>query len=165
MVGSIFKDDALVVYQNNTDHDRFDSVAKTYERNYKTKVEEFKKFSIEKHMNDETDSRLLVGIKASSHSIAYDSKSLEEYTNIIKMNANHTGTIGLDEDWVLYAREIFSILDSNQSKKITIAHAMPESVAVLVGMAIGEYWDIQMTHWNNMQYDNLIKLNEVKFYF
>ena len=81
------------------------------------------------------------------------------------MEANHDGTIGLDEDWILYAREIFSILDSNQSKNITIVHAMPESISVIVGMAIANYWDIQMTQYSDGEYVNLIKLNEIKFYF
>lgn len=108
-----------------------------------------------------------MAIKASSHDIAFNSDSLKSYNNIISMYANHDETIGIDEDWMLYAREIVTVLNELQPqyKNIIMVHNMPEALAIIVGMAIGNFWNIQMTQYDRCEYKNIIKLNEVKCYF
>lgn len=165
LIGAIFKTDGIVVYQNSDSKDDFEKIAKIDTRNYKNKVHEFTKFKVEKKFN-ESDT-VLLAIKASSHDIAFNSDSLKSYNNIISMYANHDGTIRIDEDWVLYAREIVTVLNELQPqyKNITIVHNMPEALAIIVGMAIGNFWNIQMTQYDRGEYKNIIKLNEVKCYF
>jgi hypothetical protein len=165
LVGAIFKTDGIVVYQNSDAKDVFEKVAKIDTRKYKEKVREFTKFKITKQK--ELSDTVLLAIKASSHDIAFNSQSLKEYTNIISMYANHNGTIEEGEDWILYAREIFTMLNQLQAeyKNIVLVHNMPEALALIVGMAIGNYWNIQMTQYDNGEYRKIIKLNEVKCFF
>ncbi|MDY0123765.1 SAVED domain-containing protein [Sulfurimonas sp.] len=167
LIGQIFELDGLVIYQKNPDSDHFDEVATVKDRNYKTIVSTFTKFKVSEQILDTFDNTVLVTIKASSHDIALHASSLKPYKNIITLHANHSGTITLDEDWILYAREIFTVLNKLQKKykNITIAHAMPESIAILVGMAISNYLPIQMTQYEKGEYVHFIKLNEVKCYF
>ena len=166
LVGYIFESDGLIIYQNNPDKDKFDEIAKVDKRNYKTTVDKFEKFKVETVEDDNSDS-VLLSIKASSHDIDMNSESLSKYKNIVSMYANHDGTIKLEEDWILYVREIFTVLNrlQTQYKSITIAHAMPESLAVLVGMAVGNYWNIEMTQFDKGEYLEVIKLDEIKCYF
>jgi hypothetical protein len=166
LVGYIFENDGLVIYQNNPDGDIFDEVAKIDKRNYKTEVKEFTKFTLSEDKRSDGDS-VLVAIKAASHEIALNVVERQKYANVVQLRANHVGTIELDEDWILYAREIFTLLNRLQTeyKKITIIHSMPEALAVLVGMSIGNYWNIQMTQFDEGEYKELIELGEVKCYF
>ncbi len=167
LIGHVFDSEDLVVYQKNPDEDTFNKVATVEKRNYKSQVNDYEKFDIQTIKEDKNSNTVLLAIKASSHNIALNSNSLSSYENIISMTAKHAGTIGLDEDWILYAREVFSVLNKLQTeyKNITIAHNMPESIAVILGMAIGNYWNIQMTQYDRGEYLNLIKLDEVKCYF
>lgn len=166
LVGYIFENDGLVIYQNNPDGDVFDEVAKIDKRNYKTEVKEFTKFTLSETTQGKGE-HVLVAIKAASHEIALNVVNVEKYDNVVELRANHSGTIELDEDWILYNREIFTLLNRLQTeyKKITIVHAMPEALAVLVGMSIGNYWKIQMTQFDDGEYKELIMLDRVKCYF
>lgn len=167
LIGYIFDSEDLVIYQKNPDIDSFDKVAKVEKRNYKSQVNKFEKFNIEVKKEDKSSDTVLLAIKASSHNIALNANSLASYSNIVSMAAKHSGTIALDEDWILYAREIFSVLNKLQTeyKNITVAHNMPESIAIILGMAIGNYWNIQMTQYDRGEYIDLIKLDEIKCYF
>ena len=167
LVGTLFDKEDVVIYQQNPDEDLFDRVAHLTKRNYKTEVLEYKNFSIREKFDDKESSTVLLSIKASSHQIALNADSLEKYKNRVIMHAKHNGTIDLKEDWILYEREIFTQLNKLQTeyKKIVIAHAMPESIAVMVGMAVGTYWNISMTQYKDGEYLELICLDEVKCYF
>ena len=166
-LGYVFENDEVAIYQKNPDKDQFDQVAQTENRNYKTVVNEYVKFDVSQIKEDTKSDTVLVTIKASSHNIALNSPSLEHYTNVISMHARHNGTISLTEDWVLYAREIFTLLNSLQTKykSITIAHSMPEALAVLVGMAIGNFWHTKITQFDSGEYNELIEMDKIKCYF
>jgi hypothetical protein len=165
-VGVVFENDEVIVYQNNPDKDIFDEIGHTKERNYKTNVKNFEKFDIKKIENGEGD-EILVAINASSHKVNLNTDSLKKYKNIIVLNARHNGTIKLDEDWMQYVREIFTVLNELQIKykHIVIAHAMPESIALLVGMAIGNYWNITITQYDNLEYKKVFNMKEIKLYY
>ncbi len=167
LLGYVFENEDLVVYQNNPDKDGLNNIANLHDRNYKEEVEQFTKFTIEKKNTQEHSDTILLAIKASSHHINFGAPSLEGYTHITYMKANHKGHIELTEDWLVYAREIFTLLNEYQSsyKKIIIAHNMPESLAIIVGMAIGNYANIEMTQFSNSDYKTLINLNDVICYF
>ena len=164
-LGEIFKDDGVVVYQNNPDKDVFDEVAKTQNRNYKTNVKNFEKFDVKKYENNKTTEVLLV-INASSHKVNLNASSLKKYQNRVILDAKHNGTIGLNEDWMQYVKEIFTILNELQTKysHIVIAHAMPESIALLVGMAINEYWNVTITQYDNLEYKKVYNMSDIKLY-
>jgi hypothetical protein len=166
-IGFIFAEDDAIIYQQNPDNDTFDKVAVLEKRNYKSQVKNYDKFSKQIIKTDINSDTVLLGIKASSHQINFNASSLKDYTNVFYMEANHNGTIELEEDWVLYAREIFSLLNELQTKykSITIVHNMPESIAVILGKAMSNYWNIQITQFDKGEYLNIIKLNDVEYYF
>jgi len=167
LIGNIFENDEIVVYQNNPDKDFFDEVAHTQSRNYKTNVKKFEKFTVQKEISDPDDKEILVVINASSHKVNLNAKSLKKYQNRLILNANHDGTIQLSEDWMRYVQEIFTVLNTLQTQyeHIVIAHAMPESIALLVGMAIGNYWNITITQYDDADYKFFMNMKEINLYY
>jgi len=167
MIGYLFEAESVVIYQKNPDGDIFDEIARPINRNYKVEVNEYAKFDVINEKSDANSSKVLFALKASSHEIALNAESLSQYSNIVYMKAKHNGTIGIEEDWILYAREIFTQLQylRTQYKHITMVHNMPESIAIIVGMAIGNYWDIEMTQYDRGEYLPIMKLDEMKCYF
>jgi len=166
-IGYAFAQEDLVVYQQTPDKDAFEVVANLKDRAYKGVVNEYKKFRIEIHKEDKNSETILFAIKASSHDIKFNSSSLEKYTNIISMIANHEGTIKDDEDWVLYAREIFTQLQAlqNKYKNVILVHNMPESLAIIVGRATGNFWNTVITQYDRGEYKEVMQLDDVKCYF
>ncbi len=166
-LGYIFSEEDLVVYQKNPDKDHFDKVAQTENRNYKTSINRYQKFNKKFLKEDQTHEHLLVGIEASSHKLNFNADGLNHFQNIILLEAKHKGTIGIDEDWIQYVREIFTVLNEEQTKYkyITIAHCMPESIAVLLGMAVGNYWSLKITQYDQGIYKTVMNTNSLKYYF
>jgi len=164
-LGVVFEKDEVVVYQNNPDKDIFDEVAKTSNRNYKTNVEIFEKFNVIRE-EEAGNKEVLLIINASSHKVNLNALSLKRFKNKIILNAKHKGTIMLEEDWMQYVKEIFTILNDIQTKysHITIAHAMPESIALLVGMAMGNYWNVTITQYDNLEYKEVFNMKDIKLY-
>ena len=167
LIGNIFENDEIIVYQNNPDRDFFDEVAHTQNRNYKTKVKEFEKFSVTYNISDSKNKEVLLVINASSHTVNLNAKSLKKYQNKIILNANHDGTIQLTENWMKYVQEIFTVLNNLQTEyeHIVIAHAMPESIALLVGMAIGNYWNVTITQYDDGDYKFFMNMKEINLYY
>lgn len=166
-LGYVFANEDVVVYQQNPDKDSFERVAHLKERDYKNEVDSFEKFHVEKLKEDSSCDTVLLGIKASSHHISFNNEELSRYTNVVYMVANHKGTIKPDEDWVLYGREIFTQVMQlqNSYKHVVIAHNMPESLAIIVGMAMGNFWPVMITQYERGEYKEIMKLNELKCYF
>ena len=56
------------------------------------------------------------------------------------------------------------ILDNSYT---ILVYSMPISLAIAGGMAIGNYWNIILTNFNSepQSYQDLIKINQVKYYF
>ena len=166
-LGYVFSEEDVVVYQKNPDKDYFDKVAQTENRNYKTSVNRYQKFNKILLKEDETNENLLLGIEASSHKLNFNADGLNHFQNIILLEAKHRGTIGVDEDWIQYVREVFTVLNEEQTKykHITIAHCMPESIAVLLGMAVGNYWSLEITQYDQGIYKTVMNTNSLKCYF
>ena len=166
-LGIVFENDDVVVYQNNPDKDYFDEVARSENRNYKRNVKEFEKFEVIRNENGEDE--ILLVINTSSHKVNINAPSLKKFKNKILLNAKHDGTISLDEDWMQYVREIFTVLNDLQTKysQIVIAHAMPESIAFLVGMSMGSYWNVKITQYdsNTQDYKDVYSMKDIKIYF
>ncbi len=167
-LGSIFSEEDIVVYQKNQDQDVFDKVAEFSKRNYTKDVKYFRKFEKKILEQDDSSNTLLVGVKATSRDINFNADSLKDFKNIIYLRAKHDGYIDPhDEDWVLYAREILTLLNEAQTqyKHITLVHAMPEALAVILGMGIGHYWPLMITQYVGSNYIDIMRTDEVKCYF
>jgi hypothetical protein len=165
MIGTIFRTDGVVVYQRADANDIFNPIAKIDSRRYKERIENFEKFHIDKQIIG--SDKVVIVIDAASHKVDYKHEIDNQTTSIIHLTAKNNGTIGLDEDWVRYAQEIYRILNEAQVvfKKIKILHAMPEALAVIVGMAIENYWPIEITQYDNGTYPTVMSMNQYKYYF
>jgi len=168
-LGYVFAEEDLVIYQNNPNEDLFNKVAEIKGRKHKNTINRYQKFDVKRISTDKNSDTLLIGIKAASHNINFNTPNLQKYTNIISFEAKHEGTIKLEEDWVQYVREIFTLLNEEQTKykHITIAHAMPEAIAVMIGLAIGNYWSVMITQYEfgEGDYFDIFPTNHLKCYF
>jgi hypothetical protein len=169
VVGGMFRADGIVVYQNNDHTGGFDKVATVNTRQYKEKIKSYEKFDIDRSEahKDKSDDNLLILLQLSSHNISESNESLKKFTNKIRIISKGNGTIGFNEDWVRYAQEIYNVINGckEEYKKITIVHSMPEAIAVLVGMALENYWDIDIYQYNAGQYKKIINLQNIVYTF
>lgn len=167
MLGTIFRTEGICVYQNNDSNNKFYKIADINNREYKTGVNKFEKYDINFQINDKKDEQVLVVIESSSHYVAIKTSNLNEYSNIVRIRLIEGSTIPYESDWILYAREIYTILNKLQTeyKKIIIAHSMPESLAIILGMAIENYWDLSITQYeNNSEYRFVYNLKDIKYF-
>lgn len=166
LLGTIFRTESIVVYQNSDHENRFHPVAITDSRKYKERVDNFTKYTISKEINNSTNDELLIVIESASHSIAMKASSLAKFENIISMKLIEKGTIPYDTDWTEYASEIYNVINQAQTefKSITIVHAMPEAIAVVVGMAIENYWNVQITQYDDNEYKYMFTMKQICFY-
>jgi hypothetical protein len=43
---------------------------------------------------------------------------------------------------------------------------MPTTIAIMIGMSIQNYWDIEITQFSDGEYKSVVKhLNDIKYYF
>lgn len=166
-VGSMFRSDGIVVYQNNDFQDRFDRVATISSRQYKEQITEYKKFSLVKNISNPQNKSILLVIQLASHNVSYDHDTFKDFENKVILKSLGNGTIGMDEDWVLYAQEIYNTINNLhlEYSDITIAHSMPEAVAIIVGMALENYWNINITQFDQGDYKTVINLQSIHYYF
>jgi len=164
-MGGMFRTDGIVVYQNNDHKDCFDKVATIDSRQYKEKVDSFKKFDVTYNIKEEEDDTYLIFIQISSHLVTKDHPEFDHFKNIITITSKGNGTIGQDEDWVRYSQEIYTVINQLNvgRKSITLVHSMPEAVGIILGMALENYWHITITQFDQSDYKNVITLNSIKY--
>jgi len=136
LIGTLFRTEGIVIYQNNDYEDTFEKVANINSRRYKEKIGNFTKYKVIENIKSKNESNILVVINSASHKVNLRAKSLKKYKNIITVNLIENGTIPYESDWTIYANEIYNILNDLQTRytNITIAHSMPEAIAVILGM-------------------------------
>jgi len=147
-LGGMFRTDGIVVYQNNDYSNTLDKVAKIDSRKYKENVSNFKHFKIMKKLKDKKERHLLVAVQISSHKIALEHPSLRQFKNVIALESVRNGTLPTDAEsfkndlWVEHAQEI-----------------------IILGMALENYWNINVYQFDRGEYRNVINLQEIKYYF
>lgn len=166
MLGTIFRTESLVVYQNSDHENRFYPVAKTDSRKYKERIDNFTKYEITENIVNPQNNELLIVIESASHNIAMNAESLAKFENITFVKLIEKGTIPYASDWVEYAAEIYNVINNAQSKykSITVAHAMPEAIAVVVGMAIENYWNVHITQFDNNEYKYMYTMKQICYF-
>jgi hypothetical protein len=164
-VGSIFSRDGLCIYQKNDHSKTFDMVAKIDSRKYKEKIQEFSKYAITECLANSTDPLLIV-LNSASHNVNTNAISLKDYNNKIIINAKTNGTIDVNEDWTLYAQEIYNIINQYRFtySKILLAHSMPEAISIIVGMAIENYWDITIMQYKDSDQIPIYSMNHIRYF-
>lgn len=172
-LGGMFRSDGIVVYQNNDYKNRLDKVALIDSRKYKEKINKYKKYDVIKDFNNRENKKLLIVIQISSHDVSVKNKSFQDIENIITIRSKGNGTIPVDKEnvdngvWIEYAQEIYNVINRIKSDfdEITIVHSMPEAIAVIVGMALENYWDINVYQFDDSVYKQVINLKQIKYYF
>ncbi len=167
MLGVIFRTEGIVLYQNNDAGETFERVSVVDSRRYKEKVKTFQRYDVTRQIKDANSDEALVIINSASHDIDPKTPSLQRFANKIILSLKGNGTIPYTEDWTLYSQEIYTVLHDARMefKKLHIVHAMPEAIAFLVGMAIENYWDIEITQYDSGEYRHMYNMQEAKFYF
>ena len=172
-IGGMFRSDGIVVYQNNDYKNRLDKVAVINSRQYKEKIQKYEKFEIIKDFNNKENKKLVIIIQISSHEVSVKNKSFENVENIMIIRSKGNGTISTDKVdvdngiWIEYSQEIYNVINKIKSDfdEITIIHSMPEAIAVIVGMALENYWNIDICQFDDSVYKRVINLKQIKYYF
>lgn len=166
LIGTIFRTEGVVVYQNSDFDNKFYDVADIKNRDYKSQVKEFTKYIIENIKSDNSKKIVLIAIESSSHSIAIESSNLKNFDNIIRIKIIEGSTIPYEIDWTSYAQQIYTVLNQAQTKykKIVIAHAMPEALSIVLGMALENYWNIDITQFDQNDYKYIYTMNQIKYF-
>jgi len=175
MLGVIFRTEGVILYQNDDGGRTFQNVANVTSRAYKEQTQELQKYTLHEEFKDDECSELLFIINSASHNVDPKVKSLKEYKNRVTMTLNPQkvdnkiviGTIPPEDEWTEYSHEIYTKIHDYrlQYKKIVIAHAMPEALAFLLGMAMENYWNIEITQYHNNDNITLYNMQDIKFYF
>jgi len=172
-IGGMFRSDGIVIYQNNDYKNRFDKVAMIDSRKYKEKISKYNKFDIIENLNNKEDKKLLIVIQISSHDVSVKNQTFESFENHIIIKSRGNGTIPVDKKsvesgtWIEYGQEIYNVINKIKAdfNHITIAHSMPESLSIIVGMALENYWNIDIVQFDDSCYKNVINLKQIKYYF
>jgi len=172
-LGGMFRTDGIVIYQNNDYANRVDRVAKITSRKYKEKTTVFSHFDVIKEMNDISSKKLMVAVQISSHNVSIDHPALMGYKNVVKLISRRNGTLPTDKEslesdlWVEYAQEIYNIINENKGtyEEIALVHSMPEAIGVILGMALENYWNIDVYQFDCGAYKVVINLKKIKYYF
>ena len=168
LLGTIFKTENISVYQNNDYKNTFLKVFDISSRTYKENKPNNEFYTIDRsYMTDESD-EILVVLNSYSHNVNINSDKLKKYSNFVKLTLNSNGTIPYEIDWVEHSQEIYTLLNELQIKykHIVLAHAMPESLSLVLGMAIENYWNLTITQYNpkTSDYDEMYTMNQVKYF-
>lgn len=168
LLGTIFKTENISVYQNNDYKNTFFKVFDINSRKYKENKPNNEFYTIDRsYMTDESD-EILVVLNSSSHNVNINSDKLKKYSNFVKLTLNSNGTIPYEIDWVEHSQEIYTLLNELQIKykHIVLAHAMPESLSLVLGMAIENYWNLTITQYNpkTSDYDEMYTMNQIKYF-
>ena len=168
LLGTIFKTENISVYQNNDYKNTFFKVFDINSRKYKENKPNNEFYTIDRsYMTDESD-EILVVLNSSSHNVNVNSDKLKKYSNYVKLTLNSNGTIPYGIDWIEHSQEIYTLLNELQIKykHIVLAHAMPESLSLVLGMAIENYWNLTITQYNpkTSDYDEMYTMNQIKYF-
>jgi hypothetical protein len=168
LLGTIFKTENISVYQNNDYKNTFFKVFDINSRKYKENKLNNEFYTIDRsYMTDESD-EILVVLNSSSHNVNVNSDKLKKYSNYVKLTLNSNGTIPYGIDWIEHSQEIYTLLNELQIKykHIVLAHAMPESLSLVLGMAIENYWNLTITQYNpkTSDYDEIYTMNQIKYF-
>jgi uncharacterized membrane protein len=168
LLGTIFKTENISVYQNNDYKNTFFKVFDINSRKYKENKLNNEFYTIDRsYMTDESD-EILVVLNSSSHNVNINSDKLKNYSNFVKLTLNSNGTIPYEIDWVEHSQEIYTLLNELQIKykHIVLVHAMPESLSLVLGMAIENYWNLTITQYNpkTSDYDEMYTMNQIKYF-
>ena len=85
LIGTLFRTEGIVIYQNNDYEDTFEKVANINSRRYKEKIGNFTKYKIIENITSKNDNNILVVINSASHKVNLRAKSLKTIGQFMQM--------------------------------------------------------------------------------
>lgn len=169
LVGTMLGTDSVKIFQYNKSSDSYYEAISIDDRRLKQPVSQFEKFAITRKPDVQSQPRLTVALDIAAHKIKLNDPNIQTYGDLIYMASQSNGTIQPSEDWIRYCQEIFTILNSAQQTydEIRLIYSMPVALAVALGCALQNYWNIMLTNYEseNGTYQNLMRMNELRYFF
>ena len=164
MIGTMLGTEGVTLYQYNKSTDSYTIGIELKSRAYKEHIDEFSivKKNIIGDMDDAKS--VTVAIDLASHKIALNKLQ----TPIVHLESIVGATLHESKDFLRANQEIYSVINQLQQHNthITLVYSMPVTVAIMIGMSIQNYWDIELTQFDNGEYRSVIdRLNSIKYYF
>ena len=162
LIGTMLGTEGITLYQYNKSSDSYAISLEIKGREYKENVKEFK--IIEKEVIGEIKESVTVAIDLASHKVALG--KLEK--PIVHLESKIGATIKDPKDFIRANQEIYAVINDLQQtcSNIKLAYSMPTTVAIMLGMSIQNYWNIEITQFSDGEYKSVVKnLNEIKYYF
>jgi hypothetical protein len=169
LIGAMLPREGLKIFQRDQQTNSYRSITEVRDRLLKEKIAEFENFQLTTMCSDPPSTNVTIAIDTASHKIKLNDPEIQSYGDIISLENKHSNTISFDEDWLQYCREIFHTLNEAQQQyqEIKLVYSMPIGLAIAVGMTIQNFWNIQLTNYDGQtgQYLDLIKMNDIKYYY
>jgi hypothetical protein len=162
MIGTMLGTEGITIYQYNKSSDSYTISLEISERTYKENVDTNR--IIENKKYGKVEDQVTVAIDLASHKVALN--KLQE--PIIHLQSMLGATIKKPEDFIRANQEIYAVINELQqtTKHIKLVYSMPTSIAILLGMSIQNYWDIELTQFIDGEYKTIIQhLNKIKYYY
>ena len=162
MIGTMLGTEGVTLYQYNKSSDSYTISLQINGREYKEHVKEFK--IIKKEIIGEIKESVTVAIDLASHKVALGKLQKP----IVHLESTIGTTIYKTEDFIRANQEIYAVINELQQtcSHIKLVYSMPTTVAIMLGMSVQNYWDIEVTQFSDGEYKSVVKhLNEIKYYF
>lgn len=166
LVGSIFAQDAVKIFQYDKSINGYVEVVSVKDRIIKERIGNLEKFDFQK-VKKENNKKAVLAIDISSHKININDSSLISYGDVYYLKSKEKkGTISFNDNWIRYIQEIFYILNKLQTEyeEIKLVYSIPVSIGLGIGMAIQNYWHILLTNYQQGEYKDLIYTDEIQYY-
>ncbi len=162
LIGTMLGTEGVTLYQYNKSSDSYTISLKIDTREYKEHIKELK--ILKKELIGKLGDHVTVAIDLASHKLALNKLKKP----IIHLQSTIGATINDPKDFIRANQEIYAILNELQQKTshITLSYSMPTTIAILLGMSIQNYWDIELTQFSDGEYKTVIKhLHDIKYHF
>ncbi len=165
LIGSMLGREGMQLFQRTQDGNGYECVMEVKDRDLKEDTPDFEKFAVSYQCSEPRQPNVTIAIDAGAHKLKLKSPSITDYGDLIILDKKTGNTIGYEEDWAQYCREIFKVLNQAQQDyaEIKLVYAMPVTLALAVGMTTQHFWNILLTNYNSQtgSYQDLIKMNDV----
>ena len=164
LIGTMLGTEGITLYQYNKSSDSYNISLEINSREYKEHIDRFQLIKKESVGELKNGGNVTVAIDLASHKVALGKLQKP----IIHLESTIGATIKEPKDFIRANQEIYAVINDLQQKAghITLTYSMPTTVAILLGMSIQNYWDIELTQYADGEYKSVVKhLNEIKYYF